>query len=198
MAARVAGVTTATRCLTLGLSHQPAAITLAQNCGCSVTAVSRSAERVQIARDLAAQADVDALIRFEVRDPQRLAYPADSFDFIVAEAGALTNLFGSPDVGLTRILPFLRAGGALAVSDLVYTLSPPPDAVRNRFPHLWTERKYTSTLEAARLHILFGCWVARRGWRAFIAAAGETRDFWESRDARSGLACLYLVARKGS
>ena len=99
-------------------------------------------------------------------------------------------------MAVVRLLPYLAPGGVLALSDFVYTLSPPPEPVRERFPHLWTERKSTNMLEAHGLTIEFACWVARRGWRAFIATSGAARDFWESREARSGLACLYVVARK--
>ncbi len=196
MAVRVAGLTAEARCLNLGLGYNLAGITVARTAGCQVLAVSQHAERLPRAREVAAQAGVDHLMRFEIRDPHRLSFAPDSFDFIVAEGGALRGMFETPEAGVVRLLPSLAPGGVLAMSDLVYTLSPPPDPVRDRFPHLWTERKYTNMLEAHGLTIEFACWVARRGWRAFIAASGEARDFWESREARSGLACLYLVARK--
>ena len=196
MAVRVAGVTSAARCLNLSLGYNLAAITVAQTAGCQVLAVSQHAERLPVARDIAVQAGVEGRVRFEIRDPQRLTFAPDSFDFIVAEGGVLRTLFDTPEAGVSRLLPYLAPGGALAVSDLVYTLSPPPDPVRDRYPHLWTERKYTHMLEARGLTIEFACWVARRGWRAFIASSGASRDFWESREARAGLACLYVVARK--
>lgn len=196
MAVRVAGLTAEARALNLSISYNLAGITVARAAGCQVLAVSQLAERQRLAREVASQSGVDGLVRFELRDPQRLTFPPDSFDFIVAEGGALRGLFDNPQAGVVRLLPSLAPGGVLAMSDLVYTLSPPPDVVRDRFPHLWTERKYTNMLEAQGLTIEFACWVARRGWRAFIAASGEARDFWESRDARSGLACLYVVARK--
>ena len=196
MAVRVAGITPAARCLNLSLGHNLAGITVAQTAGCQVLAVSQHVESLATARAIAAQAGVEGQVRFEIRDAQRLAFAPSSFDFIVAEGGVLRGLFDSPEAGVSRLLPALAPGGVLALSDLVYTLSPPPDPVRDRFPHLWTERKYTNMLEAHGLTIEFACWVARRGWRAFIASSGQARDFWESREARSGLACLYAVARK--
>lgn len=196
MAARVVGITSSTRCLTLGLSQVPAALTLAQEFGCQVTALSRSPDRIKTAREQATSSGVNTLIHFDTIDPQRFSLPTDGFDLIVAEGGSLSNIFTNPELGLTQLVPYLAAGGALAVSDLIYALSPPPDAVRDRFPMLWTERRYLAALEAHNLDIQFACWVARRGWRAFIAASGEQRDFWESRDAREGLAYLYVVARK--
>lgn len=196
MAVRVAGLTAESRCLNLSIAYNLAGVIVARTVGCQVLAISQHVERLRMAREIAAQAGVDHLVRFEIRDAHRLAFPVNSFDCIVAEGGALRWLFDSPEAAVVHLLPFLAPGGVLAMSDFVYTLSPPPEPVRERFPHLWTERKYTNMLEAHGLTIEFACWVARRGWRAFIATSGAARDFWESREARSGLACLYVVARK--
>ena len=198
MAARVAGLTAGAQCLDIGTGHGIAAITLAKHIHCRVTAFDKSADRIKAARGYAEAHGVADLISFEVRDAQRANYAPASFDLVVAEGGVIATAFASPDAGVTRVVEFVRPGGALAISDLVYTLSPPPDTVRDRFPHLWTERKYTDTLDAHGAKTLFACWVARRGWRAFIAASGEQRDFWESRDARAALAYLYIVAAKSS
>jgi len=53
MAVRVAGITAATRCLTIGRGHTPAALTLAQHLGCHVTGLSRSPDRARTAQAMA-------------------------------------------------------------------------------------------------------------------------------------------------
>ena len=113
--------------LDVGCGPGAQTLTLAGALGGRITAVDVYREYLDQLQESAAAAGIDERIAPVVADMHSLPFPRDSFDLIWAEGAAYIMGF---DNALTVWKRFLKPGGYLAVSELVWLEEePPPVAV---------------------------------------------------------------------
>lgn len=104
------------RVLDVACGRGESAIFVARQFGCAVTGVDFGAETIATAESRAEAARVAHLVRFEVGDAERLAYPDGAFDAILCECAFCT--FPDKDAAAREFARILRRGGRLGLSDL--------------------------------------------------------------------------------
>ncbi|MEZ4650190.1 MAG: class I SAM-dependent methyltransferase [Candidatus Eisenbacteria bacterium] len=110
------------RVLDLYSGQGAAALRLARDPGCSVTAVESDPTLCRRAREYARAAGMEDRVVVRQMDPHRLELPARNFDAVMA-LGAAPTALGRAAL-LERCHFYLRPGGHLLLADLVYLDSP--------------------------------------------------------------------------
>ena len=116
------GLTAEDHVLDLFSGQGAAALRLAEDPGCRVTAVEGDAALCQTARAYARSLGREDRITVRRMDPDRLELPARSFDLVLA-LGAAPTVLGRAAL-LERSRFYLRPGGRVLLADLVYLDSP--------------------------------------------------------------------------
>lgn len=122
VAVRGLGLTPDLHVLDLFSGQGAAALRLARDPGCSVTAVESDPTLCRRAREYARAIGVEGRVSVRQMDPQRLELPAQSFDAVFA-LGAAPTVLGRGAL-LERCHFYLRPGGHLLLADIVYLDSP--------------------------------------------------------------------------
>ena len=117
----------APRILDLGCGTGRSSLTLARLTGGFVTAVDVFAPSLATLRESARAAGLGDRIAIVQQSMGALALGARSFDFVWCESAVYTIGF---DAALRAWRPLLAPGGALAVSELVWKRSDPPERAR--------------------------------------------------------------------
>lgn len=116
------GLSAESQVLDLCSGQGAAALRLAEEPGCRVTAVEADPALCRSAREYARSIGREDRIQVRQMDPERLELPARSFDLVVA-LGAAPTVLGRGAL-LERSRFYLRPGGRVLLADLVYLNSP--------------------------------------------------------------------------
>ncbi|MEZ4653727.1 MAG: class I SAM-dependent methyltransferase [Candidatus Eisenbacteria bacterium] len=131
-------LTLAARSFNLGSTHhvldlrtgnRAAALRLARDFGCHVTAVDEDEPSLRIAREVADHSGLGGLVKFKAMDLGHWTLPAREFDLVLALGGALTAT--DRVRGLDQIAVHLVPGGGLLIADLVYLDGPASAAAKD-------------------------------------------------------------------
>jgi cyclopropane fatty-acyl-phospholipid synthase-like methyltransferase len=170
-AARMAGVNPASTVLDMGCGYGEAAVTLAEEFRCKVTAVDNSGENIAIARKSAAERHVSHLITFENADIAACDFTQKPFDLIISEGGVFS--FISRKAGLRCAAAWLPQNGWLAFSDLVLLSDKTPEEVRSIFEdekyHYESEQTYRTLVDAAGFNVHLMALAPPSGWDNYYA-----------------------------
>ncbi len=121
------GLSPASSVLDVASGTGATAIFLAQRFGCRVTGIDYSAANVETAAAAARTKGLDAQVRFQQGDAERLPAPGAAFDAILCECAFCT--FPDKEAAAREFARVLRPGGGAGLSDL--TLGAPlPDDLR--------------------------------------------------------------------
>jgi len=113
--AEVAGIGPGMKVLDVSSGRGTQAVYYANEFGAEVTGIDISAEMVEAAASLAAEADLGAAVRFELGDSQALPFADASFDVVINECAV-----GIPDDSqrvLDEMVRVVRPGGSIAIHE---------------------------------------------------------------------------------
>ncbi len=136
--------------LDIGCGPGMQTLTLAKALNCNITAVDITEEYLSKLRESAQEASVLDRINVINRDMNDLRFEAESFDLIWAEGSAYIMGFEN---ALNVWKTFLKPGGFIAVSELVWLKPDPPSEVlqffRNEYPSMNSVETNSSIIRAA-------------------------------------------------
>jgi sarcosine/dimethylglycine N-methyltransferase len=166
--AQAVTLTPQTRVLDLGCGYGSTARYLAANYGCHVTGTNISEKELELARERAAEAGLEALLTFEYGDFHDLPHPDSSYDVVWSQEAFLHG------VDKARILAECRRvlvpGGPLIFTDILVRKGT-PEADRARIydrvksPDMWDLEDYRQALLNLGFDVQraadWSCYVAR-------------------------------------
>lgn len=129
MTARGLGLGPEHHLLDVGTGNGAAALRLAAEFGCRVTAIDADESSVRSVRELAETSGLGDLVKVRAMDLGHWNLPASEFDFVCAFGGVLTAL--DRVRGLEQIGVHLAPGGCLLLAELIYLDGESPAAARD-------------------------------------------------------------------
>lgn len=167
-AGKLAGLNAQSKILDIACGIGIASINLTKQFGCQATAVDIEKYLIAEGQQLAKKEGIEKKIDFIVADFNKLVFPKNSFDMIIAEGGALTYIGKSS--GLKRAYSLLKKGGYIEISDLIMKSKHLSKGLEEVFvgvdgiEDIETEDGYRTLLKMHKFEIVFCSYIARKYW----------------------------------
>lgn len=168
-AGNLAGLNSKSKILDIACGRGIASINLAKKYGCKATAVDLLSELIEDGKKIAAKEGVAQNIDFIAADFNKLHFPKNSFNLIIAEGGALSYI--GKDSGLKRGYRLLKKRGYIEVSDLILRTKHISRRVKDVFApgkmDIETEESYRTLLNLNGFEIVFCSHIAQQYWDTY-------------------------------
>jgi ubiquinone/menaquinone biosynthesis C-methylase UbiE len=178
------------RVLEIASGRGEAACALAGRFGCRVEGFDIDPNMVEYAREKATALELQGQVDFQVKDGRNLDFGTGHYNLVLAEGGALTYV--GREEGVARCAELLKEGGSLALTDMIYTSSDVPPAVREAYEEgvfeYLTEIGYREMLERHGFEIVHLSLLPQSAWDRYYMSiqrkiSGHNEVSPEFRDA---------------